>query len=247
MALENSSKKIIGFSTGDLYRSPISMAEMAELYYSCGANAIELSFGTPEEINNFAITNRFIKAVEKFAFISIHSPWKEGGYDNSKETQKILDKLKSLCAVLPIKGIVMHPDTIKDMEILKKSGLPFLLENMDSHKKFGKSLADFAELKKRCDFGFVLDLQHAYEHDQAMKLAKDLAEIMGNRLSHLHVSGESDSENHVPVHLARNREAIAGVIKFMPPVPIILEGAFLEDDLENTIKNELSFIKNYEK
>lgn len=236
----------VGFSTGCLYRSKMPMSEIAELYHSCGANAIELSFATPAEFFNTEITKELISAAKKFDFISIHAPWKEINYSVSPETEKIIEKLKTIRAKLPIKGIVLHPHLIDDFEILKRSGLPFLLENTDKRKKFGICPEDFEELKKKCDFGFVLDLQHAFEHDPTMELAKKFIETMGVRLNHLHVSGESQGEIHVPAHLARNREAIVQMLELKLPQPKILEGIMI-NDIENTISKELNFINNYEK
>ncbi len=235
--------KPIGFTTGSLYRSKMSLAEIAEFYYSCGANAIELSWATPAEFLSAEISERLIEAAKKFEYISIHAPWKEVSYDSGSETEKIVAKLKIFCSSLPIKGIVLHPHIIADFDILKRSNLPFLLENTDKRKKFGIAAGDFEKLKSKCDFGFVLDLQHAYEHDPTMKLAAELIKVMGDRLNHFHVSGESEGEIHVPVHLARNKDAIAAILKKLPAAPIILEGILL-NDFKKTIEEELNFVKS---
>jgi len=88
---------------------------------------------------------------------------------------------------------------------------------MDRDKKSGRSLA---ELKKIYDefsnFGFVLDVQHAYENDPTGKLAIEAAEMMGSRLRHLHVSGQKQRpeglSRHSFLYEADNREEILRVL-----------------------------------
>lgn len=144
-------------------------------------------------------------------------------YQDSRETKNIIEKLRSLSKEIPIEGIVLHPDTIDDFEILEQSGLPFLIENMDRRKSYGTHPEHFRILKEKYTFGFVLDIQHAYEHDPSMQLAKELIEIMGDRLQHMHISGHTTSEIHVPTHYAENKEAITEILKIGITVPKILE------------------------
>ncbi|MEK6757488.1 MAG: hypothetical protein AABX88_00015 [Nanoarchaeota archaeon] len=236
----------IGFTTGSLYRSEIPFEKRIELYHSLGANAIELSFGTPTQLFEFQLSEKITKDIKKFKFITIHAPWKEVRYNESSETRQIINKLKTLNNKFSVKGIVLHPDTIDDFDILVRSGLPFLLENMDKRKDFGTLPKHFEELKNKYNFDFVLDLQHAYEHDHSMQLTKNLIELMGKRLKHMHVSGHTKSEIHVPTYLADNKDAITKILKLRVDVPKILEGILLED-INETIKSELEYVKIYER
>jgi hypothetical protein len=236
-------KNIIGFSTGDLYRSKMSTLEMAELFYSVGANAIELSFATPAKLFKAEKSGRLIKLVKKFDYITLHASWKELTYGPDETTKKVLAELRLFCNELPIRSIVMHPDIVKDFKILADSGLPFAIENMDNRKKFGINAADFKTIKKLGDFNYVIDLQHVYDHDHGMKLASELIKVMGKKISHYHVSGYTKDEIHVPVHLASNREEIANCLKKMPRAPIILEG-LIASDAKKVAKKELEFIAN---
>lgn len=179
----------IGFTTGSLYRSDIPFDERIRLYDSLGADAIELSFATPSQLFDYNLSKQSKQDIKKFASISIHAPWKEVRYNSDSKTPEIINKLRELCNQLPVEGLVLHPDTIDDFEILDQSGLPFLLENMDRRKSYGTHPEQFRELKRKYNFGFVLDVEHAYEHDSSMKLARELIEAMGDRLKHMHVSG----------------------------------------------------------
>jgi len=235
----------IGFTTGCLYRSDIPFEERIRLYHSLGADAVELSFATPDELLRYSLSGQGEGDIKKYASISIHAPWKEVRYDSGRAADDMIEKLRYLCERLPVNGIVLHPDTIGDFKKLDESGLPFLLENMDKRKKYGTHPEEFEELRARYNFGFVLDTQHAYEHDLTMQLARELIEVMGDRLKHMHVSGHTESEIHVPAHLAANKGAVTEILELGVGVPKILEGILLKD-IEETIKNELRYVRNHE-
>lgn len=236
----------IGFTTGSLYFSQIPLKNIVKMYYSLGADAIELSFSTPNALLEYKFDKEIIKDIQKFETISIHAPWKEIRYDSGDDTDKIIKKLKRIYDKLPIKGIVLHPDRVDGFERLEKTGLPFLIENMDQRKEYGISPEQFKIFKKDYNFGFVLDLQHSYEHDPTMKTAKKLIKIMGDRLKHIHVSGCNQFERHAPTYLADNKKSISKILKMGINTPKILEG-ILSENIKETIKNELRYIRNYEK
>ena len=121
-----------------------------------------------------------------------------------------------------------------------------MLENLDKGKRFGTLPEHFERLKSEYKFGFVLDIQHCFENDHSMKLCKQLASVMGNRLKHMHVSGFSEKENHAPVHIADNKDKIVEILELGLKVPKILEGALLGNALQ-TASKELKFVKGFEK
>ena len=117
------------------------------------------------------------------------------------KTKQLIKTLNQLCYEINIEAMVLHPDTVENFDILDKSGLPFLIENMDTRKKSGTTIQEFIEFKQKFSFGFVLDLEDAYEHDNSMKIAHNFVEVMGDRLKRMHVSGCSDTKLHVPLGL----------------------------------------------
>jgi hypothetical protein len=235
----------IGFSTGSLYRSGIPFDERVKLYHRLGADAIELSFSTPDWLLKYQLTKDKINNIGKFDFISIHAPWKNEKGDGSIITGKVIEKLRLFCSNLNVSGIVVHPHTVGDFAVLEETGLPFLIENMDGRKKDWISPIQFSEFKKRYSLGFVLDVQHAYEHDPSMELAMDLIGVMGDRLGHMHVSGCTSSEIHFPVFSAENQAAINKILGLKMDVPKILEG-ILTGNVDETIRHELDYIRVYE-
>lgn len=232
----------VGFSTGCLYQTIDSVDERIALYLAAGADAIEIGFATPQELFDYELTENAMNDIKKFRFATIHAPFKEVRYGNTIETKMIIDKLRSLCDFLPIKGLVIHPDKVDDFAILKRSKLPFLIENMDKNKQEGILPEHIKELKKEHGLGFVLDIQHVYEHDPTMGRATEFVDIMGDGLHHLHVSGQTATKHHISTCMADNKEAITKVLEMKLGVPIILEGVFLQD-IEEQMKEELAYVR----
>ncbi len=235
----------VGFSTGSLYRTSLSLSERIALFHSLGAKAIELSFATPNELFQYSLSSEDIETIKKFQYVSIHAPFKEVRYRCDQETRNLLGKLNLLRQIIPVSGVVIHPNNIAYFPLLERSGLPFLIENMDGRKIFGNTPEDFAQFKEDCDFGFVLDVQHAYEHDPTMNLAKELVEVMGDRLKEMHVSGCRNDEIHFPTYRSENRKAISKILERRIPVPKILEG-LVSQPAKTTIRREMRYVQKYE-
>jgi sugar phosphate isomerase/epimerase len=235
-----------GFSTGALYKTDIPLDERVERFNKLGANAIELGLVSQEELMGFRLIPSIRRGLKRYDYVSIHGPMIGIRYGNDDKTKEIIARLKERCGELPVKGIVLHPDLVEDFEIFDGCGLPFLIENMDGSHSVGTSPEYFERMKRRYSFGFVLDVQHAYEHDPSMGMAREMIDAMGDRLRHMHVSGCSVGENHIPVHMSENRNAIVKILEMGIRVPKIFEGVFSED-IDRTISRELGFIGKYER
>jgi len=231
----------IGFTTGALYKLNIPMDEKIKLLHSLGMEAIELSFATPRELLGYKPSVETQNLMKTFRYVSIHAPWKNVGYSTGQKTGKILQKLEYLCQKVRAKGIVLHPDIVLDFQRLARLKLPFLVENLDK-KKYSNDPRQFEALKEKYEFGFVLDIQHAYNQDPSMELAEKLFQVMGDKLRQLHVSGGTTSGAHLPVHLSENKANLEEFLSEHNKVHWILEGA-VEKDILATLKNELEFVK----
>jgi len=232
----------VGFSTGCLYKTKMPLELRAEFYKDAGATAIEVSFGTPEKLENLRLTDSFIDKLNYFNFISIHAPSIGLTYNSNGSSEKIFEKLRYLNNNLPIKGIVIHPDIIEDFSCLEDSGLPFLLENLNRAKRKGKYVSEF-EGYNNLPFGYVLDVQHVYENDPTMETGKDFLKTMGSRLNYLHVSGENESSNHSPIYESNNMPEIEKMLSLCNS-PMILEGVFSKLSLDNAVR-EVEFMRSF--
>lgn len=195
---------MIGLSAGALRHVFTSVADAVAAYESLGCDAIE--FRRREDVLAFS---------PRFAFVTLHAP-----------KMRVREWIASV-RDLGVRGITIHPDVAPPLSELEASGLPFLIENMDAQKRSGHSLEELRMIRDTTSLGFVLDVQHLHEHDPSMGYANDVLEIFGERIHHLHVSGRTPEENHVPLYRAPNREAVLAFTKEVLSrrrVPIILEG-----------------------
>ena len=236
----------IGFSTGCVYKLNLGIDKAVELYSSFGADAIELSFLSVIELLNFRLPREFVDNTEKYDYLSVHAPCKEIRYKKDYITYKCLGKLKELSYYLKVNNVVVHSDVVDDFSVFEDFNLPFSIENMDKRNKNGISLKEFEKLKEDYEFGFVLDLQHAYEHDNSMRLCYDLIEVMGKRLNEMHASGCNGNKNHNPVYSSENKDKITDILNLNLKVPRILEGV-LSDNFKEEIQKELELVRSYEK
>lgn len=236
--------KNIGFTTGCLYKSKVSFESIISIYRELGVNAIELSFASPSELERISLGKSSLELIKEFDEVSIHAPWREIEYKRDENSKRVIEKLKQVKEQTNASGIVVHPDTVFDFDYLQASHLPFLIENMDGRKKYGTHPEHFRKFKENYDFGFVLDVQHAYKQDPRMGLAKELISAMDDRLKHMHVSGHSGTDSHAPVHTAENREEITKILEMKLDVPKICEGLLLEN-IGVTALNEMEYIRKY--
>jgi len=230
----------IGFSTGCLYREGMSYENMIRFYESVGASAIELGFNRLQTLKSFEPTKKVASALKGFEYVSIHAPFVDFKYIKDKKTAEVLAKLEAICEKLPVKTVVMHPDVVRDFSYLSSRDLPIAFENMDLGKNFGNKLEDIQKLAKD-GFGFVLDLQHAYENDSSMAVINGLIRVMGKRIRQIHISGQTSNENHIATYMANNKEEIVKVLTKSPRVSIICEGV-LVGNIEKSAKKELKLI-----
>jgi hypothetical protein len=157
---------------------------------------------------DFQLDQELTEKINEFEYVSIHCPCKNIIYGKNKKTKQVLEKLKDLCEKLKVNWIVMHPSVIEDFSVFNGFDLPILIENMDKRNEKLIKPEQFRKFREEFDFGFLLDLQHAYEQDSSMNSAKELLGVMGERLKEMHVSGFNDEYKHALVHLSKNREAI---------------------------------------
>lgn len=232
----------IGFTTGCLHRTKLSYFEMISLYKKTGSTAIELSFASIKELDDFTLSNDIMKLLDHFSYMTIHAPWIEIIYDLNSDSEKIIGKIKGLYERLPVKGIVVHPDCIENFEFLESLKLPFLLENMNKSSVAGTGPEHFKKFIDNFEFDFVFDLQHAFEQDQTMNVAEELVEVMRSKIKHIHISGQNKFVRHLSIVDSDNKTKIMRTLKICPNVPIICEGIML-NNFEKRAVEELKFIK----
>ena len=228
----------IGFSTGCLYRLGRDLGKLTEVIQQTRADAIELNLSGgqlrgPEPLANLEL--------EGFSFVAAHAR----PIDFDQSAREEIRLMEQLCADLPVASVVVHPDVVSDVKLLADAQVPLALENMDARKTRMHFPAEFRPFVEEYDMRFVLDVQHAYEHDPSMELAHKLFELMGDRLSHLHVSGQSAASNHELVCRSDNKQAILSFLRAINvQVPLILEGVVPGQQVFSSMSEELDLIRS---
>jgi len=234
------SELMIGPSTGWLYAMNIfSLARQKEILTKAGANVLEINIGIDIDKRMASLKKARFK---DFAHSFLHFPDLKDR--KVKQLVAIAKKAKiyydfSVALIHPLKLVASYPED--DYKRIISNNIPLAIENMDSRKDSGFKLKELKKLLKITNL-FVLDVQHAYEHDHQMIYAKDLLQSFQKELVYLHVSGETSNNMHSLVHKSENAKTIIefiGKVLCSKPVPLILEGEYRNSQ---ELKTEIEFL-----
>jgi hypothetical protein len=152
-----------------------------------------------------------------FAYLSVHAPVKHLRMPEA-------ELVRRLCRLAPlVDGIVVHPDAMDDPRAYRALGSCLVLENMDSRKPTGRTVAELAPFFAALpEAGFCLDVAHVLSVDGSMETGEQLLDAFAGRLRQLHVSSLDDTGRHVPL-TAAHEARYAAVLRRCPDVPWILE------------------------
>lgn len=237
---------MIGPSTGWLYAKEIySLIQQEIILKIAKANCVEICLSSWDSNGERMLS---LKAGETFdaqtfTYRSLHLA---DVNDQEPEQQlAIAQEAVARCGAAvalthPLKIGVNYP--VEYYEKMISGSIPLTIENMDSRKDSGFNPAELERLVKIIGCRFVLDVQHAFEHDSGMGYAGDLLESLRNELAHLHVSGETENNIHSLVCRARNAKMIVefiGRALSVKNVPLILEGEYTNVD---ELRQEIEFL-----
>lgn len=245
----NQTGLMIGPSTGWLYvREIYSLSQQERILREAGANSVEmclcLSRWNSDNRRIASLRGSEMFGVQSLMYRSLHLP----DFSDSSEPENQVMMAKEFVVRHRVATALIHPIKVSGdypMEYYQKmisSGVPLAVENMDIRKDSGFKLTDLERVVRNVGLRFVLDVQHAYEHDPEMQYANDLFESLEDTLVHLHVSGETADKTHSLVHRARNAEKILAFISrtfSKKNVPLILEGEYITSD---ELRQEIEFL-----
>ena len=236
--MEAKDVSLIGPSNGLMFAQKIyDLPTHQKCLNEAGANAVELVMYLGEERRQKTLLSGKLNA----AFISVHLD----DYYPDKPLHVQILPAKNIFDRHKARAAVIHPVENPEFyyEALMTAGIPVAIENMDKAKPHGHAKWELWHLIEKCHLKFVLDVQHAFDHDSGMAYAWDLFQMAGPDLVYLHVSGQNEKSIHSLVHLAENSTAIIhflGKVFSERKLPIILEGQYTTA-LE--VKTEIEFIK----
>jgi xylose isomerase-like TIM barrel protein len=155
--------------------------------------AVELAALSEDELP--ALVDYLGSGVElPFRFVSVHAP--------SKHRRMSEAELVDTLAALPcwIDAIVVHPDTMVDVDLYRRLGSRLVIENMDVRKRRGQTAGELeAFFDALPDAGFCFDVAHAWSVDASMEEGERLLDAFAGRLRHVHVSSLDATGHHLPL------------------------------------------------
>jgi hypothetical protein len=207
---------LVGPSTGYMLGARGDWPRLVAAAESCSLDVVELSALSARELPTLL---RFLRDEEDLPFghVSVHGPSK--GWDGTPAALAT-----ALGAIPPfVDGVVMHPETLGEIEAFADVGARLRLENMDTRKDDARTAAElerFFALLPQARFCF--DVAHAQLHDPGMGLAHELLDAFADRLAEVHISSIERDGEHVPLRAA-DAEAFLPVLARCVGVPWVLE------------------------
>jgi hypothetical protein len=226
---------LLGFSTGCLHKTHDRLASTTfDIFRNLGANAIEIMWHEGEEYPRLLDIDP--RSLECFKYVSIHTPSFERFSD--AEIVKMLEALAKAHERIGFRSVVLHPYETMKWAIFRQFDLPFMIENMDWRKDFGKYVESLEDIFMKFDVPMVLDVNHCYTNDPSMRLAYEMVDTLGRRIREIHVSGFE--QFHEPIHRTQQTEILEAIPN--RNIPIIIESGC--DGIEEA-KNELAYVRTW--
>jgi hypothetical protein len=207
---------LVGPSTGYMVGARGDWPRLVAAAESCSLDVVELSALSAPELPSLL---RFLADVGELPFghVSVHGPSK--GWDGTPAA------LATALAAIPVQvdGIVVHPETLGEVEAFADLGARLRLENMDTRKHDARTVAELARFFEALPAArFCFDVAHAQLHDPSMGLAHELLDAFADRLAEVHLSSIEHDGEHVPLRPA-DAEAFLPVLERCVGVPWVLE------------------------
>lgn len=226
---------LLGFSTGCLYKTHNNLAKSTiAIFRDMGCNAIEIMC---HEVHDIELLLELEPVdFESFQYVSLHTPAFDA-YD-SAEIVRMLEILVKVNEKLKFEVIVLHPYETINWDVFRQFDLPFVIENMDWQKDFGKYTASLQDIFAKFDVPMALNLNHCYTNDPSMHLTKELFETFGGRIEEIHLSGYETS--HDPLYKTKQKE----ILEAIPDkrIPLIIESVC--ENVEE-LQKEFAYVKKF--
>lgn len=151
--------------------------------------------------------------------LSFHGPAKGMG---EAEIARVVPLLAHLARYGPV---IMHPDTMGELNDYRVLESKLLIENMDARKPIGATPEQLEKIFRQLYLaGFCLDLAHVKTLDPTMALGHELLDRFADRLGEVHISSVDQGCHHIETNLA-DIELYAPLLARATHVPWILESA----------------------
>lgn len=226
----------IGFSTGAVAYSDFRRALV--LLAAEPVNCIELSALRFHEVVPLLDALDTLD-LRRYQYVSLHAP---STFDSDQELF-LIEQLQRVPRGWPI---VLHPDTIRNLEAWRRYGSQLAIENMDRRKPSGRTVQEleraFEELP---DATMCFDIGHARQCDPSMTEAYKILKTFQHKIRQIHVSEVNTASQHDPISFAA-RIAFREVASLIPSrVPVIIESRVTQPEINREICSVAEALPEY--
>ena len=210
---------MIGYSTGAIALGDFSRA--IAILSSFDFQAVELSALRLDEVKPLLNAIPHLD-LHKYRYISFHAPsvFEEG------DEKELVDLLSRLPAHWPI---VLHPDSIHQIDRWETLSSRLAIENMDRRKGTGRSAHELRYFFERLpNAQMCLDLGHSRQVDSSMVGTYQLLHEFANRIVQLHIS-EVDTFNRHDLISRAAELAFLQVSRFLPSTAAVILESRVKD------------------
>lgn len=228
---------VVGFSTGALALGDFELG--LRLLEDKSANAVELSALRVSELPLLLakLPERVESLQARYQYISFHAP------SDFRDERGIVGQLAQVAELGW--NIIVHPDTIREVEVWRELGSLICLENMDSRKATGRTAEELAAFfAKLPDAKLCFDIAHARQVDPTMTEAARILSDFGALLAEVHLSEVDGRGKHFPMSYGAKR-AYEQFSDVLSQVPNILESIVSEDRIELEIEAARRTLTHY--
>lgn len=206
----------VGASTGYMIEERGDWLATARRAAGESISAVELSALSEPELPGL-LSWLAGKPALPFWWVAAHGPTKA----REMPEAELVGLLEQLSAY--VQAIVIHPDTIEDLELYRGLGPKIAIENMDTRKPIGQTADDLNEIfAVLADARLCFDVAHLGAVDASMSEGHEILDRFGSRLSHVHISSLDDASHHVPL-TEDDEERFGPVLDRCRDMPWILE------------------------
>jgi hypothetical protein len=216
----------IGFSTGAVAYSDFNKA--LELLAVEPVSCVELSALRLHEVTPLLDAIQTLD-LRRYKYVSFHAPSKF----TVEDERTLVEQLKCVPREWPI---ILHPDTIHNLDAWRRFGPQLAVENMDMRKPWGRTVEELTRTFEELPAATLcFDIGHARQCDTSMTEAYKILKRFGNRLKQVHVSEVNTSSQHDPISYAA-KIAFHEVAHLIPSnIPVIIESRVTQPEIRREI------------
>lgn len=222
----------IGVTTGCFYQLDMALQEEIDYIQDLGAEGIELSFGTADEVHETDPTD-IGDLSTRFDFVTLHAPIRDWITPDANGAA-LLEKLEHIRSTVGATVIVVHPPKLPSLRFATDRAR-VAVENMQRRKGFDAD--DLAVFINGWNGPLVLDTCHAATWGRQQVTA--LFDRFGDRCHHVHLSAYGAEEHERMVEHPAFMEQVTPLVA---DHDIILEHRL---DTRAELDEEFTFVRDH--